>query len=442
MFKKIKNIVQSLYNTYIKKDKNINTVSSIKADSNPIDFDNLENLTDEEFKKILEELNKEKIQDQIESDIEDYESDYPYEEEETPKEKYYRERRELTQKIRLDPLSPYFRSYSMPEHQGSLIYKFNKEGRPLLPEDYANLFQKYISHDNFLAENKIPYLNKIWEDAKILEKILQPLTEMSIDYSLDLTGGSVRDYVLGNHDKIKDLDFMVSVQDEHVSYYKIEQHFSQAHIQEVNINSDDSLETKKVKLVQLCLLKSQEEITVYNHIKDNKYNKGSSYDPYFEITSTRPDEKARIMAVYKINQRNTHYPIDIILTDYSKPHFIDDFDFDICKASLCFINSHVNKQFPSEPNHLISRFVAPNEFWADVHNKRITYNCGYRNIYHVNGAFDKHLPRVKAKYFNHEVLVVGDGEQKDFIKAKLLSEELNDELENKSQVKSSKKLKL
>lgn len=439
MFNKIRNIIQSLYDNFRNKKSSTSVVNEEREIKKvELDFNSFSN---EEILAILESTDLLPFEDKTNNKNDDYlfEDTCDHEDfyDEDPIEKFHREQKELAKKIIENPTFPYFRRFCHPNAEKMIVTDFKNEGRPFNIDDYNNIFNKYISKEHFLNEEKLPFLTKIWEDAHYLKEVFKPLEEMGIDYVLDLTGGSVRDYVLGKHEQIKDLDFMLSIQDEHLSFYKLERYFPQEHITELNLDNEDTLDSKKIKLIQLCFMAHNEKMEIFNNVGLEKKPETDSYHGYNEST-----KKARLIGVIKNSSEKTHYPIDILLTDYSKVEFINDFDFDICKASFCFINPHVKKDFPLEPSHLISRFVAPNEFWADVHNKFISYDAKARNTKHIDAAFEKHLPRIEAKYPDHKTIVVGEGENKPYALAKILTMELNIELDNKEVVKPQKKLKL
>jgi hypothetical protein len=322
------------------------------------------------------------------------------------------------QKQAESPLKPYWKKFDNTYTEEYWLNKFKTEGRPFTPEQHREVFHKHISMRNFLGPGKRGYLYEMWKDAEYLKTVLEPLTKLGILYTLDLTGGSVRDFVLNNHEKIKDLDFMVSIQTHTVRFAELKTQFTEEQIAAVEWKENLEEDQSKVKLIELCFLAANQNIQVYDHV--DKRKKLIGHDNY------KGDifKKDRLMAVFKIDAPNTYYPIDILLTDFSKPEFVDGFDYDICKASISFINPHVKKEFPKDFTHLISRFVADVEFWADVHNKTITYNATDRDTFHVDGSYDKHYPRIEKKYPDYRLLVVGDGEAKAYFESRILDKEL------------------
>ncbi len=139
------------------------------------------------------------------------------------------------------------------------------------------------------------------------------------------------------------------------------------------------------------------------------------------------------MAVVKIEYAKLNYPVDILLTDFIKPEFIKNFDFDICKASMCFVNPHVKKEFPKNFSHLISRFVAELEFWADVHNNTYTYDTFERSAYQIERSFANHLPRIKNKYPGGKIILSSKGFYRDVAEKMMEISNLTDDLEKKDE---------
>lgn len=339
---------------------------------------------------------------------------------------------------------------SVPEQE----QRFKKENRGLSEENYIDLLKKTISLDDFISKNKIFPLFNIWSDAKKLNDVLLPLKEMNIKYTLDLTGGSVRDFLLDNHDKIKDLDFMLSIEEHTISdlLEKMEKYFSAEELRSAGFKIDEkfikkieargiqtafnnstqeefteNLDSLKVCLLKLCFNRSNKTYDLFSKNKRLVEISISQDNNYLSETK----KKDRLMAVIKIDNENfdTKFPIDILLTDFIKPEFLQDFDFDICKASICFVNDSIKKKFPDTPYELVGRFVADDEFWADVFNKKITYNIDKRNKYEIDRSFGDHLDRILSKYPDFEVNIVGN--EKDainYIETKLFAKKLSKEL--------------
>ena len=93
----------------------------------------------------------------------------------------------------------------------------------------------------------------------------------------------------------------------------------------------------------------------------------------------------------------------MLVTDLTKAIFLDEFDIGLCKASICFLNKSYKKEFPKDYSHLVSRFGASIDFFADIHNKKLTIDVNGKSINMINATINTHLPKVKAKYPQYEV---------------------------------------
>lgn len=352
--------------------------------------------------------------------------------------KAYEERKE-EQSFPENPLKPYWKPYSeYPSTEKALIESFEKQGRPFTPKDYEIVFNKHISLKNFVNQEKSKYLKKIWLDAKYIDDVFEPLRKLDIKYTLDLTGGSVRDFVLNKHEKIKDLDFMLSLQG---SYYYSDNLES---LEKKNIFTKEQLdavdwnwkilknqpEQLKAKLVELCFIAKKSNIKVFNHAEKRIHVVAKSE---YNHDILRQD---RLISVIKVEAPEMNYPVDILLTDFLKPKFIEDFDFDICKASMCFVNPHVRKEFPKDYSHLVSRFVAELEFWADVHNNTYTYDTRDRTVYQIERSFMNHFPRIKEKYPNGRIILASEGANREFAEKMVFADELSQSLSKVDEVKT------
>ena len=369
-----------------------------------------------------------------------------------------------------DDTKVYIPEFSM---RGSL-FTYQTQGRSLSKEDYENLVIEKISEKAFKRNNKEEVLLKIWSDAKKINNVLSPLKKLGIQYTLDLTGGSVRDFLLDKENEIKDLDFMLSMSwnefNENRSVRNnilkvIPAFFDKKELEAVNwkkflIENEDlkknspykfinivNLDSLKSKILQLCLNRLNISYDLYGD-KDRKIKVKTSNQEY--PLGTEFEKNDRLISVAKLNNNiiKTNYDIDILLTDFNKSAFLQDFDFDLCKASVCFVNDTLRKIFPRSPKHLIGRFIADVDFWADVKNKKITYNVNGRGFKEIDRSFDNHLIRIQKKYPEYELNIIGDEElQLDYINKKILVKKLNEDLNinksiNKNHNSNNKKNKI
>lgn len=299
------------------------------------------------------------------------------------------------------------------EKENFINEQFAKQNRPFSLHDYHQLFSSKINLDNFKSQQTI--LDKIYHDVSKMYTILKKLDEIGLSYSFDITGGAVRDFT--NNKPLKDLDIMLSIFDtDHnksilnkindISFLKT--HFQIESIiyclQEIVTTShnDKDFIAKKQQLVTLCFHDYISE--KFTFTSSNREEKMSVKNLYEENML----KHNRLLGVFKLcpEKMQLNYPIDILLTDFHKIEFIKDFDLDICKASFSLVNSVYKTAFPSNSLELISRFTAELDFWADIHNKKITLNVDNMSNKTIENSITKHYKRLKEKYPDYELNII------------------------------------
>lgn len=314
------------------------------------------------------------------------------------------------------PLTPYFKKEQYVNILGFDSRKFSKE-------DYQKSFEQHINIKNFLSEDKAPILKKLWEDSHFIYDALLPLEKLGIKYTIDLTGGCVRDFILGKHHDIKDCDVMFSISSlTELNFEKFSELFTQEEMLEVgfisNLTSNFYLdEQKKIQLLQMCLNRTQHVHQSYFFTKAERRDKVTDFelkeepeiseeeqnDPYFEFEYTPDIIPDGLLGVIKLSGDKLNYPMDILITNLNKPKFLSDFDFDICKASFSIKNEVYQHEFPKDYSHFLSHFSANSHFWADVHNKTITYQLDGRSKKEIDRSFESHLKRLIQKYPDYQI---------------------------------------
>lgn len=335
------------------------------------------------------------------------------------------------------PIEPYFPEYGISEYEENV---FVKEGRPLTNDEMNIFIKQLISPKNFLNEEKSPILKKIWDDAKHVNSLLDELNVMGFEYTLDLSGGSVRDFILNRHNEIKDLDFMLKIEShKEGSVNKIIKHFTEEERKNVGFNflpTDDIAINKDeilLKLLELCLNRKSENIEVNkNNERTYKVFKTYAIDHYANQSVFETHKKDRLSGVVKISDEKTNYPVDILLTDFPKPEFINDFDYDLCKISFSLVNPYYTKKFPTNYSHLISRVVSTPGFWADWKNQKLTINIDDLASWQIDRSINNHLDRLQQKYEGFELNVTGNQPiQRKQLETILIARELKENLESK-----------
>lgn len=266
-------------------------------------------------------------------------------------------------------------------------------------DEIKSVFNDYINVESFAKKQET--LKRIHEDSVYIGKLLEPLIKIGLNLTVDIVGGSVRDFVLGK--EIKDLDIMVSFWDVQNTVLisediLIKAGFSQEHIKKVDWKYlKEDVQSIKCKLIELCCLRADNQPTIMiSNMKDL-----SEYD---QIVN-------RLEGVVKLENKEkklTNYNIDFLITDLIKPEFIECFDYNICKASFCLRNSYYQKDFPQEPMVLLSRFVGHISFFIDIASKSISQNLYKKTKENIESSINDHLPRIEKKYPDYKYRVCNE----------------------------------
>jgi hypothetical protein len=362
---RLKDLINGFKN-YLTANKTV--LQNVPTENKNQHFFNNTSLPDEELIQIL--YNQEKDHPFIEEDIEE-DIKEQIEENDNPL-------------VLENPLQPFLKDYigRTINHElyndpnefidNTIMKTYSEQNRPMTRVQYDHAIDTYMNLKNFMHEDKAPILKKMWEDCAAVYAMFEPLKALNMNYTIDLTGGCVRDFILNKHHEIKDLDFMISLPGFSTEIFdkeKLLSVFSEDILAQVCWEDYENAESTKTKLMQMCVLQSQ-----YKDSLDKVYcfHGKERHQIVDEIVyeNTKSDKviNDRLVGVIKLNDNFTHYPIDFLLTDWIKPVFLKDFDFDICKASFCIYNPTYKKDFPKDYSHLISRFSADNNFWPDVIN--------------------------------------------------------------------------
>lgn len=326
-----------------------------------------------------------------------------------------------------NPLAPFdlYVDWGSDYNKESTAKQYAKQGRPFTEENHKAVFSELISFKNFFSLTNTEILEKLWQDAKFVNDGMITLNSLGISYTLDITGGAARDFVLNK--EIKDIDFMLSFPNfekelheaiENGSFY---QTFSNEELQSVEwenpANRSQIKDKHKKQLVQLCLNRQQCINQVY-FFQDERSLQIGEKSGYAGLSKPDPVYKEdRLISVIKLSNDKLNYPCDILLTDFIKPAFLEEFDFDLCKASFSFVNHYYNTKFPEKSTHLISRFIAERDFYADVYNKKLTYNSYKKSEYEIKASFSKHYKNIFNKFKEYEFNLIGDGHYHDLARS-------------------------
>lgn len=358
----------------------------------------------------------------------------------------------------LQEIIPYLKPYSLHQSDEFGVNRYLKElGTPMTSEEYKEIFNEKINKNNFI-ENKENFevLTHIFEDVKIIYDKLKVVEGLGVNITLDLTGGAVRDFVMGKAKEITDLDLMFSFNDTFLKGEPPEVHsvlssvsskdlldlgFTQQNLIDIDWNDAPmDLNVKKTKLVELCLSSDVEQTFAHTEESRNTHQKelGPDGEPYLKVF------RDRLCGVVKTKQQN-HYKTDILITDLKKYEFLQEFDINLCKASFVFKSKYYEKDFPKNPEYLLERFVAEVDFFADIKNKKLTIDVNNKSLGMLDSILNKHLPKVMAKYPDYEFNLVSSGNARPEhlveIKHKIFSDKLHKALD-KTNTPDTKKVKL
>jgi len=331
------------------------------------------------------------------------------------------------------------------------IHTYNSAGMYNISEEQIDeMLKKLLSSHNIDRLEKKLVLLDICKDCLTLHGALIPLVDLNIAYSIDVIGGSIRDFLLDNHKQIKDLDILINLNPsfKNMDYYlshmighkelnikKITEKSwcTEDELNAVNFSDNDELYEKHNKLVQLCLNRKHELVSTKVFTKNEREK--TSELLYGE------DILKELSGIIKIESKELKYPIELLLTDRGVERFYSTIDFGICNVGLKIVNLDTNNHLELIDVHKISEnFAISNDFLQDIKNKTITYNTYNRSFEQIEYSFNNHLKRVQAKFPEHKVEFSKneiDDETKKYIDSIRLMGDLSESLvkEDKSVIK-------
>lgn len=254
-----------------------------------------------------------------------------------------------------------------------------------------------------IPDSKVLITEKMITDAALVYEALMPLYKVDIYFGMHIVGGSIRDLVLDNEHKIKDLDFLI--------------HISSAH-QEKILNGEYIKKVLKLPKRQFKWntpiddKNKQHEIQTrlfqcISYLIKQKLNITEEYAP-FNVEDKKDDYLERsLQGVIKVSDSKLNYPVDILITNIPATRYIEKFDFGICKTGvrlICGTTSMMHVfDFPDNAKQFFNNIVFDNHFFNDVESKSVSINLDNRSLKDVQRSIDEHLPRIIAKYPDYTV---------------------------------------
>lgn len=300
------------------------------------------------------------------------------------------------------------------KENGSLfIYDLHK-----VIDNYSNhyedrqveVIEKMLKNDNFYKNEKEAILLKMYLDVLKIHEALIPLINLNVVYSIDIVGGAVRDFLLNK--EIKDLDILIEIDgkitlenranSQYLNNFVLTKKFildknwcDESELEKVNFNDNEYYWEKVNKLIKICLNKN-------NDIK--QYTLFNKSDRHI-TTEYGADILKDLTGLIKLESKNFHFPIEVLLTDRDKYCFYSNIDFSLCNVGMEIVKKRTDTQemklvkFPD----LLNNCVCESKFVRDVSDKEISINQrAFRDI-ETSGSqliysFEKHLPRIEKKY--------------------------------------------
>jgi len=336
------------------------------------------------------------------------------------------------------------------------IYNINYSTHDFKTTEFAktkldDLLKNLLSTNNIYRLEKKMVLLNIYGDCLHLHKALLPLMDLNIAYSIDLIGGAPRDFLLNNHKKIKDLDVLVTISptsvvgDKYGSYEKnkkllvsnniLEQNWcTKEELENVGFSDKDILYVRHNKLLNLCLNRdlqlTSKKIFSIEERRSNEVVYGE--DILKELTG-----------IIKVEGKQLHYPMEVLMTDKSRGMFVNGIDFGICNVGLKIINLNRDEYFKLESfDNLHKNFFAAIDFFEDVQNKTITLNPFNKSFEQIEYSFGNHYKRIQEKYPEYTLKIPFENiseETKKYIESVMLTVNLNDSLVGKEKVEVTKR---
>lgn len=280
-----------------------------------------------------------------------------------------------------------------------------------LDEKQDELYQHLICHNRAISPALFHQLCKYIEDLSAIKVPLDILRAMGFSFELALVGGCVRDSILDCQYGVKDLDILLTFDDE----------FS------ICNDVDKNLELECNQLIQ-----KQFNWETPTHWNEKTTNGQKFYDiVYFFISKFLCIEKGfkprenivneeikitmnnydftenRLRGVIKINDASMHFPVDILFSNYSCNKFIGEFDVDLCKCAF-----PIDKEMNLTPRKMLNSLDFAMGFLDDILDKKITLRTENRNcVTEIIRSLEDHIPRVQKKYPSHELEIIIDSRQ-------------------------------
>lgn len=306
-------------------------------------------------------------------------------------------------------------------------------------KELYSAYKLSFSPKHLMEEEKLQVLRKVYDDVESLYHTLSPLINIGIPITIELVGGAVRDYILGKHDEISDLDIFVSYTVPTGERYSTGDELRKVLLEMIP-------EDKRAEYLEgsddITFIISKAMLYLFSTKDNNLVHQSFSHSEKYKETFYGQNLINSLEAIIKIENKNGNYPIDVLVSLYEREKLFESMDLNICKTGICFFdNRQSNRGLPDydlvfpQFNKLVERFYTTPEFLADLADKKITFDNFYKTEQQVEYTLSRHLPKVMLKYPDYPVVL---DKKDDTLEIAIKSTVIHTKLENNLEKSYSK----
>lgn len=342
----------------------------------------------------------------------------------------------------LSYLKAKFHLYQPPKKEKPAYHELEKiNDKPLWQH------KKQFANKKFLNKNSSVVVSRMQKQCAQVYQALMPLYQLGIHFSLALAGGAVRDLLLEQSEKIKDLDMVLSFsygtqlpeKEKIIALLGLQKDDLDDWREPLEDNSNRNWVTEfnTYVLVQCLLSKAceldkcypprekknfallkQPIIQASQQLNEEEDEDNPEQTPYLQEKLSGVIKLTNFYDTDKnINSNTTHrassekaYPMDVLITWHAVRDFVERFDFSICKAWISLVKGANSLlftfDFPQNEQQFMKKVFFHRDFIKTFYDKTIVMDISYNYLFDVQSAFKKHLPRIVAKYPGYQVKAI------------------------------------
>lgn len=289
------------------------------------------------------------------------------------------------------------KNFNFSENRHSFL-SIQKNNSPFSEEELSFIRKiKHLSGD--MPKDYFEVVNKIKNQLNSLVGKLRPLYEIGLMFNIYLVGGSLRDLLLNNQEKIRDLDIVFDFS-EHMKHNS--QKLSEISVFLLNkifgeiISTQTEWEELDIKQKSFLLvfhtLKNNYEIEKVHTLEELKKKSSMKNESYSHLLNKE------LEAVVTLSPQESEYPMDILVINSQIENYLSTFSFGICKVYLPVINMST-PQLITSIYDFMSNINISESFVKDAMRKKLTLKMyNYNSIELVEKILSKHYEKIKYKY--------------------------------------------